>query len=111
MRKILTLCVVIVVLPAVTTAAQATTIRTMSLGSTYTVRGQTGSLGGGSVPATGLVVVQSKWGRGAWHRLTTTQTDAHGAYRFSIKPAHRGLLAIRITPPDQRVQSFLLRVV
>jgi hypothetical protein len=91
--------------------ASAATVKTMSLGSTYAVRGQTGSLDGGTVRATGLVVVRGKWAKGVWHALTTTRTDAHGNYKFSIKPGHRGLLAIQITPPDKRVQSFLLRIV
>lgn len=111
MRKILALSVAIAALLAATTSASGATVRTMSLGATFVVRGQTGSLDSQSVRAVGLVVVRGKWAGGSWHVLTTTRTDAHGDYRVVIKPRHRGLLAIRITPPDKRELHFLLRVV
>lgn len=110
-RKILILSMLIAALLVVGASASATTVRTIQLGSTYVVKGQTGSFDGGTVRATGVVVVRGKWAKGVWHVLTTTRTDAHGNYKFSVKPGHRGLLAVQITPPDKRVQSFLLRVV
>jgi hypothetical protein len=110
-RHFLTLGVLVVAVMAGGTTASATPVRTMSLGSTYVVNGQTGTLDGGTMRATGLVVVRGKWAKGMWHVLTTTRTDARGRYRFALKPAHRGLLAVRITPPDRRDVRFLLRVV
>lgn len=111
MKKILTFAVVIAALLAVGSPASGTTVRTISLGSTFVVTGQTGALDSQSVRATGAVVVRGKWAKGIWHVLTTTRTDRHGNYKVRIKPGHRGLLAIEIVPPDKRVYSFLVRVI
>lgn len=109
MRYAIALCVMVALVGVA--AAQATRVRTMSLGSTFVVTGQTGALDSQSVRATGLVVVRGKWAKGIWHVLTTTRTDRHGNYKVRVKPGHRGLLVIRITPPDKGVYSFLMRVI
>jgi hypothetical protein len=61
--------------------------------------------------AVGLVVVRGRWEGGASYVITTAHTDTRGNYRVSIKPNRRGLLTIRITPPDTHTVTCLLRVV
>ena len=82
----------------------------MQLGSVFTATGQTGSAPGRHTRAVGKVVVSGRWGRGLWHVLVTTRTDATGHYRFTIKPRHRGNLTLRIAPPDHHLRRYLLHV-
>ena len=92
-------------------AAARTEVRTLPLGSTFTVTGLTGSLPGHSVRATGLVVVVKSWDGGEHRLITTARTDSHGHYRVAIKLTRRGLLSLRIVPPDKHVLLYLIRVV
>jgi hypothetical protein len=92
-------------------AAAATEVRTLPLGSTFTVTGLTGSLPGHSVRATGVVVVVKSWDRGEHRLITTALTDSHGHYLVAVKLTRRGLLTLRIIPPDKHATTYLLRVV
>jgi hypothetical protein len=96
-----------VTLSAVASAAK---VQTLQLGATFTVTGKTGSRPGETRRAIGLVVVRGKWESGVSYVMTTIHTDTHGNYRVAIKPSRRGLLTIRITPPDKHTVSYLLRV-
>jgi hypothetical protein len=91
-------------------AAAATEVRTLSLGSTFTVTGLTGSLPGHSGRATGLVVVVKSWDGGEHRLITTALTDSHGRYRVAVKLTRRGLLTLRIIPPDEHAITYLLRI-
>lgn len=94
-----------------TVARPAGKIATLEVGDAFVAKGQTGRLPGAAHDAVGVVIVRGSWSGGPWHVLTTTRTDAAGRYRFRLKPQRRGRLAIRITPPDNQVQRFVLRVV
>jgi hypothetical protein len=61
--------------------------------------------------AVGAVVVRGRWDDGRWYVVTTTRTDAHGRYAFSVRPARRGVLTLRVTPPDRHERRLVLRVV
>lgn len=82
----------------------------LALGDVFVARGETGIPPGSTHHAVGLVVVRGRWTGGVWKVLTTTRTDAAGRYRFAIKPRRRGLLTLRISPPDGHLQGFVLRV-
>jgi len=97
------------VLAAAASSAGTTTER-LALGDVFVAKGQTGIRPGSTHRATGIVVVRGRWGSGAWKVLTTTRTDAAGRYRFAVTPHRRGLLSIRISPPDEHAQHFVLRV-
>jgi len=84
---------------------------TMALGSTFTANGQTGRLTGHGARAVGVVVVRGRWGDGPWSVLTTVRTDRQGRYRFSLRPHRRGVLRLRVTPPDHQMRQFVLHVV
>jgi hypothetical protein len=105
---------IIAVIAAVATlsaaAAAATEVRTLPLGSTFTVTGLTGSLPGHSVRATGLVVVVKSWDGGEHRLITTALTDSHGHYRVAIKLTRHGLLTLRIIPPDKHAFQYVIRV-
>ena len=91
-------------------AAPAGKTAKLALGDVFVARGQTGIPPGSTHHAVGLVVVRGRWNGGVWTVLTTTRTDAAGHYRFAIKPRRRGVLTIRISPPDEHVQGFVLHV-
>jgi hypothetical protein len=84
--------------------------RTAPLGSTFIVTGQTGS-STGSKPTVGPVVVNASWNGGPWRTLTTTRTDRNGRYRVVVRLRQRGLLNLRVVPPDGDAHWFTLRVV
>lgn len=107
----LTLISLLVGVTSVTVTASAAKIRTLQLGSTFIVSGQTGSLAGQSVRTTGKVVVVKSWDGGESRLITTALTDSRGSYRVAVKLSRRGLLTLRITPPDKHVLQYLLRVV
>jgi hypothetical protein len=87
----------------VTATASAAKVWTLQLGSTFAVKGQTRSLPGKSVRATGGVVVVKSWDGGKHRLITTALTDSHGRYQVAIKLTRRGLLTLRIIPPDKHV--------
>jgi hypothetical protein len=110
-RRSVALIAMIAAVAILSSVALAAPVRTVPLGSTFTVNGLTGSLPGHSVRATGLVVVVKSWGGGG-HRLTTAAlTDSHGHYLVAVKLTRRGLLTLRIIPPDKHATTYLLRVV
>jgi|SRR5581483_2216464 len=95
---------------AAATAGAATT--TLTLGQTYVVDGRTAAPSTGPAKhAVGLVVVRGRWGNGHWRIVTTTRTDTKGRYHFTVTPGRRGILTLRITPPDHRSFVERLRVV
>lgn len=84
--------------------------KTISLGGTFIVSGRTGSAPGKG-PATGAVVMSGRWNAGPWLVVASTSTDSRGRYRLSIKLHRRGILHLRVTPPDGDDHLFVLHVV
>jgi hypothetical protein len=109
MRRGLTLGAVVVAVAVTAAAASATTVQTLRLGGTFTVTGQTGSAPG-KARAVGIVVVRKSWDGSTFADFTKARTDAQGRYRVVITPKRRGLLRLRIVPPDKHVVSFVLQV-
>jgi hypothetical protein len=109
MRRGLTLGAVVVAVAVTAAAASATTVQRLRLGGTFTVTGQTGSAPG-KARAVGIVVVRKSWDGSTFADFTKARTDAHGRYRVVITPKRRGLLRLRIVPPDKHVVSFVLQV-
>lgn len=91
-------------------AAGAPVTKTTSVGGTFTVSGRTGSAPGAG-PATGRVVMSGHWDDGPWRVVASARTDAGGRYRLSIKLHRRGILHLRVTPPDGDDHLFVLHVV
>jgi hypothetical protein len=108
-RLALGVAVVVAAAAAVPIYASAGTARTLHLGDAFKVTGFAAQAHGAQ--ATGLVVVRGRWAGGPSQVLTTTRTDGNGHYSFTIKPTHRGVLTVQITPPDRQTQQFVLRVV
>lgn len=98
-------------LSAGTAVAASPPVTRLAFGSSYFLRGVTGSLPGRSASAVGVVVVSGRWQGGTWHVITTTRTDAHGRYRVTVKPRRRGVLSLRVATPDHQLHWFVLRVV
>jgi hypothetical protein len=94
-----------------TVAESAVGTRTFRLGATFTATGQSGRLPGAAHRAVGTVVVTGRWNGGAWQFVTRATTDAQGRYHFKVKPVRRGQLELRIRPPDNALQRYVLRVV
>jgi hypothetical protein len=90
-------------------AASATTVQRVPVGGTFTVTGLTGSVEG-KTRAVGIVVVSKRWDGSKFAYFTKARTDSHGRYRIAITPRRRGLLRLRIVPPDKHVVSFVLQV-
>lgn len=110
MRRGLTLGVVAAVVMGFTAAAvSATTVQRVPVGGTFTVTGLTGSVEG-KTRAVGIVVVRKSWGGSKFVYYTKARTDSHGRYRIAITPRRRGLLRLRIVPPDKHVVSYVLQV-
>ncbi len=111
-RRLLSLVLLAVLGASLAAPARSATRHSVSLqvGSTFTVTGRTGSATGKHTRAVGKVVVSGRWGKGRWHVLTTTQTDQAGNYGFRLKPHRRGNLTVRIAPPDQHPQRYMLHV-
>jgi hypothetical protein len=51
------------------------------------------------------------WDGGKHRLITTALTDSHGRYQVAVKLTRRGLLTLRIIPPDKYVLKYLIRVV
>jgi hypothetical protein len=85
--------------------------RTVSVGSTYTILGQTGTLRPGAVRATGPVTLSGRWDGGRSQVLAQTSTAADGHFRLSITLRRRGLLELRLGTPDRHVERVVLTVV
>ena len=93
-----------------TLTASAATVKTLHLGDTLTVTGQTGSRTGAK-RAVGTVVVRGRWNGGSWYIISTTHTDRLGHYRVVVTPTRRGYLDVRIMPPDRFGVRYLLHVI
>lgn len=109
MRHPLALIAVIVGVALAPVAASATTVHTLQLGATFTIRGITGAAVGKS-RAVGIVVVRRTWSGGTPSLVTTVHTDSRGHYEIVLKPRRRGLLTIRVTPPDNHTLQFIVHV-
>jgi hypothetical protein len=96
------------VAPAVSTASTGRHL-TLTLGSSLMIKGQTGS--NSEQRTVGPVLVRGSWDGGPRFVLTSTRTDQHGHYRFSIRPSHKGVLTMQISPPDRRPITYVLRIV
>lgn len=110
--KILRTIAVLVVAVAIAApvALGASADQRVSLGGTFSVFGHTGSAAGAG-PATGRVVMSGRWDTGPWRVVASARTDSRGRYRLSIKLRRRGILHLRITPPDGDDHLFVLHVV
>ena len=85
--------------------------RTVAVGSTYTITGQTGTLGPGTIRATGTVSLSGRLDNGPPQLLRRTATTADGRFRMTIRLALRGKLDLRLATPDRRVARVTLWVV
>jgi hypothetical protein len=85
--------------------------RTVSVGSTYMITGQTGTLGHGRVRATGGVTLSGRSSSGQARVLARTTTAADGRFRLTIHLVTRGKLDLRLATPDRHVAHFTLTVV
>lgn len=110
--KILRTIAVLVVAVAIAApvALGASADQRVSLGGTFSVFGHTGSAAGAG-PATGRVVMSGRWDAGPWRVVASARTDSKGRYRIAIKLHRRGILHLRITPPDGDDHLFVLHVV
>jgi hypothetical protein len=90
--------------------AHGSHVTTLHVGDTLTVSGRTGSTAGHVRRAVGRVVVQGRWDGGRRYVVTTTRTDGNGRYHFVVRPHRRGVLVLRILPPDRHAQRFVVRV-
>ncbi len=85
--------------------------KTVSLGSTYTITGQTGTVRAGAPRATGRVTLNGRWDGGRLRLLAQTTTAVEGRYRLTIHLRRRGKLELRLTTPDHRVARVVLTVI
>ena len=85
--------------------------KTITLGSSYTIAGQTGAAQPGAPRATGNVTLSGRWDGGRSRILLRTTTTADGRYHLTIRPAHRGKLELRLATPDHRTNRVVLTVV
>ena len=103
------LAAVAAALSVAVSSAGAVPTRSMTLGSTFTVTGQTGSAKGPK-RAVGTVVVSLRWGDRPWQLFERTRTDRDGRYRVTLHPRHRGVLRVLIAPPDRHLVRYRLRI-
>jgi hypothetical protein len=54
--------------------------------------------------------MSGRWNAGAWRIVASAHTDVRGRYRITIKLHRRGILHLRVTPPDGHDFLYLLRV-
>ncbi len=98
---------------SVTQAAAAPLLsnRTIKLGSTYYIRGQTRTLPGSTAHVEGPLTLRGSWDGGPWHVITRTHTvGSTGRYRVDVHPTRRGVLRLRLRAPDS-AYSVVLTVV
>jgi hypothetical protein len=108
LRAIVVLAAALAVAAPVALGASAE--QRVSLGGTFSVFGHTGSAAGAG-PATGRVVMSGRWNAGPWRVVASARTDSKGRYRITIKLHRRGILHLRVTPPDGDDHLFVLHVV
>ena len=85
--------------------------KTITLGSSYTIAGQTGAPQAGAPRATGNVILSGKWNGGPSQVLLRTTTGPDGRYKLTIRPQRRGKLRLKLTTPDHRTTSVVLTIV
>lgn len=85
--------------------------RTVPVGATYTIMGQTGTLGVGVQRATGHVTLSGRWDAERSQVIAHTTTSADGRYRLTIHLRRRGTLGLRLATPDRQVVHVVLTVV
>jgi hypothetical protein len=85
--------------------------RTVAVGSTYTLLGQTGTLHAGATRATGPVTLSGRWDGGRYQLLAQTSTAADGRFRLTITVHRRGQLELRLRTPDHHAERVVLTVV
>jgi hypothetical protein len=81
---------------------------TASYGSTYTLKGRTGTVNLARV--TGPVVLRGSFDRGPWIALSKTATDREGRFSMTIRLRHRGSLRLRLSTPDGFIATGTLLV-
>jgi hypothetical protein len=91
-------------------AVGAPAARSIRIGSFFTITGQTGSEAG-TRPSTGVVVLSGRWNTNPWHVVASARTDHKGRYRIAITLRRKGLLRLRVSPPDGQDHVFVLRVI
>lgn len=85
--------------------------KTITLGSSYTIAGQTGAPRAGAPRSTGSVTLSGSWNGGPAHMLVRTSTTSAGRYRLTIHVRRRGTLELRLTTPDHRLTRVALTVI
>jgi hypothetical protein len=95
----------------VATSAAGLVDRTMRLGSTYTITGETDSLDRSGNRVRGVVTLVGRWDGGRWHLITRTRTHGNGLYRIAVRPVRRGVLQLRLDTPDRRSFQVVLTVI
>ena len=106
--SVLAVACALAVVPAASTASSGRHL-TLTLGSSLSVKGETGS--NSKQRTVGVVLVRGSWNGGPQFVLTSTRTDSKGRYRFTLRPSHRGVLTVQILPPDRRPITYVLRIV
>jgi hypothetical protein len=85
--------------------------RTVAVGATYTITGQTGTIGVGTMRATGPVSLSGRLDDGRPQMIARTTTTADGRFRLTIRLDTPGKLELRLATPDRRVVRVTLKVV
>jgi hypothetical protein len=116
LRNVVSLAVVAALLVAASTVGVATSAaglvdRTMRLGSTYTITGETDSLDRSGKRIRGVVTLAGRWDGGRWHVITRTRTHGNGLYQIVVRPGRRGVLRLRLDTPDRRSFHVVLTVI
>jgi hypothetical protein len=98
------------VLAGAAVAAGAPTARSIPIGSSFTITGQTGAQAARAKRSTGAVVLSARWNRDPWRVVASSRTDRNGRYRIAITLQRKGLVRLRVSPPDGQDHVFVLRV-
>ena len=110
---VLVLALCAAVLGATTASASpALADRTCRLGAVYVIKGHTGTMAQSRLHLSGPVIVRGAWGSGPWHVLDVGEASAAtGSYRLVLRPAHRGVLHLRLLTPDNITYTVTLTVI
>jgi len=84
---------------------------TMTIGSTYLITGQTGTIHAGDRRATGMVTLTEHWVGGSRQIVVHRRTDSIGRFMLRIHPSHHGTLRFTVATPDIRTTQGLLQIV
>jgi hypothetical protein len=83
----------------------------MTIGSTYLITGQTGTIHAGDPRATGMVTLTERWIDGSRQIVLRRRTDSIGRFNLRIHPSRHGTLRFTVATPDVRTTQGLLQVV